>query len=646
MTADDLRTYALAQAQAAGIDPALVDAIGQTESNWSPSATSPKGAIGPMQLMPATAKSLGVDPTNPQANIRGGIAYLKQLTDQFNGDPTLVAAAYNAGPGAVAKAGGVPNFPETQNYVKKVQAKMTIDPAKVTWDDAPIDTAKVQWDQAPTAASNLGGTLQLGIPFTGARLDTGIPLPQSIEAGIVAAGKTTSDWINGVRQMLPGGNAKLDASVSADNAAYDPLAKQFPIATTVGQGLPYFATGSSIPAMMGLSALGYGSPEERAMRAGAAGVGGVAGNFVGRLFGPASMAGNALGDASDFASYAASQGNKWGIPTTAGMNGSKTAQLAESVISNLPFVNGGVNAARSAAFGGFNRAVNNTIGEDSAQITPELLGIAKARAGGTIGDIAGRSTMNVSPTVTAGLDAVRARISNELVGDPAALATKWLDQVEAKIAPSIDASGQVTGIIPGDVYKSIDSQLGQAAKANQGTVANVLGDLRAILRDGMDASISPADAQAWQTARRQYFNVNQVANATKATPGSLSPSQLLTQVNAAQRNARFGGGNDLAELAQWAKPTLTDQIPNSGTPQRLLMQKLLTNPLTGVAELAGGAYAANETGHPYLAGSLGLLGPLMVGRAVAGRPLSAATQNLLMRLGGTTGLLGYGSSTP
>ena len=292
-------------------------------------------------------------------------------------------------------------------------------------------------------------------------------------------------------------------------------------------------------------------------------------------------------------------------------------------------------------FGGCNRAVTHTLCEDSAQITPELLGMAKARAGGAIGDIAGRSTLDVAPSVTTGLDAVRARIANELVGDPATLATKWLDQVEAKIVPKIDpASGQVTGAIPGSVYKSIGSQLGQAAKQNQGTVANVLGDLRAILRDGMDSSISPADAQAWQAARRQYFNVNQVANATKATPGSLSPSQLLTQVNAAQRSARFGGGNDLADLAQWAKPTLTDQIPNSGTTQRLLMQKILTSPLTGMAELAGMGYAANETGHPYLAGAAGLLGPLMIGRAVAGRPLSAVTKNMLERLGGTTGLLG------
>lgn len=102
-----------------GVDPDLVLRVVQQESGGRTKAVSPKGAIGPMQLMPGTAKELGVNPHDPADNIRGGVRYLKQQLDAF-GTPELALAAYNAGPGAVRKAGGVPNYRETQNYVGSI----------------------------------------------------------------------------------------------------------------------------------------------------------------------------------------------------------------------------------------------------------------------------------------------------------------------------------------------------------------------------------------------------------------------------------------------------------------------------------------------------------------------------------------------
>lgn len=104
-----------------GVDPQLALSVARTESNLRPGAVSPKGAIGPMQLMPGTAADLGVDPNDPSQNVQGGVAYLKQQLQRF-GDPRLAAAAYNAGPGAVQKYGGVPPYAETQAYVDKVAA--------------------------------------------------------------------------------------------------------------------------------------------------------------------------------------------------------------------------------------------------------------------------------------------------------------------------------------------------------------------------------------------------------------------------------------------------------------------------------------------------------------------------------------------
>lgn len=107
------------------LSPALIEALVWQESRWHADAQSPAGARGLAQLMPGTAQQLGVNPDDPYANLEGGARYLREQLDRFDGDIEKALAAYNAGPGRVASAGGIPRIRETQGYVAAVMGRLS-----------------------------------------------------------------------------------------------------------------------------------------------------------------------------------------------------------------------------------------------------------------------------------------------------------------------------------------------------------------------------------------------------------------------------------------------------------------------------------------------------------------------------------------
>jgi len=145
------------KAEKYGVDPALVRAVIKAESDFNPKAVSSKGAQGLMQLMPTTARMMGVKNSfDPEQNIDGGVKYLKYLLDNFDGDLELTVAAYNCGEGRVVRNGNtVPNIKETKNYVRKVMKlsnnpitgktfsrpiyKVVLDDGSIMFTDSPVD---------------------------------------------------------------------------------------------------------------------------------------------------------------------------------------------------------------------------------------------------------------------------------------------------------------------------------------------------------------------------------------------------------------------------------------------------------------------------------------------------------------------------
>ena len=140
-TSASLEKIFSAAAEKYGVDVELLKAMAKAESNFNPNATSKSGAMGIMQLMPATAKGLGVtDAYDPEQNIMGGAKYIASLLEKYDGNVSYALAAYNAGSGNVAKYGGIPPFEETQNYVAKILGYLQEGGVKIPADWADVTT--------------------------------------------------------------------------------------------------------------------------------------------------------------------------------------------------------------------------------------------------------------------------------------------------------------------------------------------------------------------------------------------------------------------------------------------------------------------------------------------------------------------------
>lgn len=438
---------------------------------------------------------------------------------------------------------------------------------------------------------------------------------------MAGSGKSVEDLALGARQRA--GMATQDevtAKLRADEPLMRTTAGKFGnFVGNVGVTLPmaFLPGGQSIfgAALMGggLGALqptkeGESAIKNAAIGAGAGAVGQGLFNAAGRIINPVQAP--AL-NAEQAALVQLAQ--QKGIPLSAGQQTqSRPLKALESVLSTRPFTSGQAERFRQTQQAGLNRALLETMGQQGDDLSGATMGAVKGRIGGEFNRLTAQNDMKVTLPLLQKLSQYKGEIEAKQTGDVARIVGSYMDDLTEHITQN--------GTVPGTFYKSMDSKIGrQAFNTSNGDLRNSLKDLQRIIRDGMDASIAPADQAAWRDARSQWGNMKTVASAIKNdASGEAFPGRLAQAVRRADESGMvYGAGrSELPELSKLANGVLKDSIPNSGTPERTFWNQFLDGSLlTQAAKLGEGAASAtigvplqkfllSDAGRKYLAQGL------------------------------------------
>lgn len=279
------------------------------------------------------------------------------------------------------------------------------------------------------------------------------------------------------------------------------------------------------------------------------------------------------------------------VPLTAAQRtGSTPLRYLESALDTLPMTSGAQAALQREQQAAINQAIMARTGQIATDATPETLNATRARIGGVFDDVSNRNTLNMTDDVRTGLQNLQKEMRTLYTNDQA-------HPVVARIQQILQHEGG--DALPGAYYRRMDSELGrQIRNTNDGVTRDGLTRLRQTLREAMDASISPADADAWGTARRQYANYAVVRDAMAGAGEAASTGNIpgLGLQGALKRSVGRGayaeGSGDLNDMARIAQ-SLLRKPPDSGTPGRMMMINLLQG---GAGGVGAGALAADPTG--------------------------------------------------
>lgn len=667
----NLSEFASQEAMNSGLDPDLVLRLMLAESGGNPSAVSPKGARGPMQLMPGTARDLGVNINDPLDNIRGGVRYLAQQMKAF-GSPELALAAYNAGPGNVRKYGGVPPFAETQNYVRKVMGSnsaVASDDSDIFGNGPSLGRGKVMDDsdifstpKAVAASSRPQPPAQAASPdnalsradkvLQGMRdpIDGGAQLlTQMLPSGVVKAGNRLNNWLadsTGMVARLPEGG--IDQQVRDQERAYQArrqaagesgfdgyrtlgniaspanlaISSRLPMGATMGGKIAAGALGGGVIGLTNPVTEGGDYWAEKGRQVGAGAAFGAATPVlaagVGRVISPKASTNPQLALLRDE-----------GVQPTIGQTLGGWANRMEEKATSLPLVGDAITAARAKAQSQFNNAAINRatapIGQkvDGAgteavnqahNLISDAYDAAKSQLGGFRIDQQGNSELSrLRMLAGSGLEgrerkAFNSYFNDYIVGNRGFTAAKF-KELDSKLTSDIGRFGQ------GDAYQQ---KLGDALK-----------ELQSILF-GNARRANPAAASALDAADRAYANLVRVEGASVAAKGAdgvFTPGQLMTAVRSADKsvrdNATARGKALMQDLAGAGTSVLGNRVPDSGTAGRVMTAGLgasaIANPLLTGAGVGGGLLMYSPFGQALLR------------NAVANRPAAAGLLSQSLR---------------
>ncbi len=400
------------------------------------------------------------------------------------------------------------------------------------WRDAPLADGG-GWQSAPLAQDEEG-------PF---------------QAALIGAGKTFTQLGRGVQQAYYGitgdqqSQDALKAKVADEEKLYKPLADAHPWATGIGEGLPVLAGG---PVTMGLAGgLEYGTPQEKALRAGGGFVGGKLGEFGGKMIGRALQpVRSVMADAGQtlFDKFSAT-----GLPGQ--ITGSKPLQWIEQTIANLPG-GGRIRDIAAKQQSALDSATMGKIGSAADAVTPETVAAAKTELGKVFNTVPAGQTVQITPSTANRLAGVEAEHFKNLSPDQRSIVRQYVDDI---------LSHGENGM-PGDVYQKARSRIAARANSTQDSeLKTALTGIYKTLDDAFDKSASPEAVAAMKKVRGQWQTAKQVEKMANVS-GNVSPARMSNAAKNLPADAR-----DLAEMGQRMKG-----LPDSGTAQRLFYQSLLS----------------------------------------------------------------------
>jgi hypothetical protein len=617
MTLDDLE-------QQYGLPPGLLAAIRGAEGS-GPTAVSPKGAKGTFQFMPETAQAYGLtDPTNTDAAAQAAARYMSDAMQRYGtNDPKVLMAEYNGGPrqAKAVLAGSQPPARETQNYIKK--APMPTD-YEMDWlrKNAPQQSGgdEMAWlrANAPKQQESVG-PLQAGVLALGRGFDTAAAGLRQITPEPIRNALDKVDQFTGAQ------SPSIDPAVQKQNTqAYAGVQQQQPLATLAGE-LPKMVLGKTPLGMAGIAALDYGTPEERALNAAGAGIGGalgnVAGRAVGRVIQPVQSAANSVVDSTKALL------DKYGVPALPGqITNSTPVKWLESVVGNLPG-GGSVRATQEAQAAALQRGAMAAAGGSGDAVTPAAINAAKSTVGATFNTAPKGVAVNLDDKFVSDLASVESGYLKNLSPDQKGIVKQYLNDVLSQ-----------GDTMAGDVYQKARSRIAaRAASTTDSELKTALTGIRNALDGAFARSASEDTNAAMKTARTQWSGIKDLEGI--ASPDGVSAARLAN----ATKNSR----GDLAEVGQLAGRLRP--MPMSGSAERLLYQGLLSGGIGAGAGLANGdpgdalKYGAGSFVAPWIAAQALTRAPIR--NYLTNTALSDEAKRLLLSGGSTFGgLLGLRSA--